>query len=95
MNERVFIKNKPKTDTFHKHSKYDPDNKPVYEENTGWIVFQKDGRIRKAKPLEVPRKLTSGVRSEDGVNDVDVALANLLPDENESKKIPRKRRERL
>jgi hypothetical protein len=95
MNERVFIKHRPKPDTFHKHSALDhilPKRTPI-EESTGWIVLQKDGTKRLAKPQEVPKKLTCGVGPEDGVGEIDETLANMLPDENKTK-MSRKRGEK-
>jgi hypothetical protein len=87
---------KGKTDTFHSRSFCDSmlPKRTVLEEDTGWIVFQKDGTTRKAKPFEVPKKPMSGVRPEDGLDSIDgaidEAIATQLPDENESR-IPKKR----
>ena len=85
--ERV-NRRKPKPDTFHKHSINDKllGRKPILEEDTGWIIMQRDGTSRRAKPCEVPRRIGGGVRAGDGI---DEELAAMLPDE--STKPPRKR----
>jgi hypothetical protein len=40
------------------------------EEDTGWIIIEKDGKIRKARPNEIPPSIIDprgGVSPEDGI----------------------------
>lgn len=91
MTERDKKLGRLKPDTFHLHSMCEhvlPLRTPL-EEDTGWIVLQQNGTRRKAKPQEVPKKLTCGVRPEDGLDEIDESLANQLLDETD--RIPKKR----